>query len=96
MIAINQDRLGKQAERKVNNENWTVLLKPLENGDYALAILNRTETSQDIAYDFAGFGLTGNYQIKDLWEHKVVGKGKKWKGTVNAHETKLFRLSKIK
>jgi len=95
VIAINQDPLGKQAVLKIGNDTWTVLLKQLENGDYALAILNRSETSQSIAYDFSAFGLPDSYQIRDLWQHKVIGKGKKWKGTVTAHETKLFRLSKI-
>jgi alpha-galactosidase len=96
VITINQDPLGKQAIRKVDNDTWTVLLKPLENGDYALAILNRAETTKIAAYDFSEFGLNAHYQIRDLWQYKVIGKGKKWKGSVDAHETKLFRLSKIK
>ncbi|MBE9601096.1 glycoside hydrolase family 27 protein [Pedobacter sp. MC2016-24] len=94
VIAVNQDVLGQQAIRKMNNGNWTILLKPLENGDYALAILNRTNTSQITVCDFASLGLNGKYQIRDLWQHKLVGKDKKWKGSINAHETKLFRLSK--
>jgi alpha-galactosidase len=96
VIAINQDPLGKQAVRKADNDTWTVLLKPLQNGDYALAILNRTETTQAAAYEFSAFGLNAHYQIRDLWKRKVIGKGKKWRGHVDAHETKLFRLSKIK
>jgi alpha-galactosidase len=94
VVAVNQDVLGQQAIRKMNNVNWTILLKPLENGDYALAILNRTDTSQITVCDFASLGLNGKYQIRDLWQHKMVGKDKKWKGCINAHETKLFRLSK--
>jgi alpha-galactosidase len=96
VIAVNQDLLGKQAIRKVNNDTWTVLLKPLENGDYALAILNRTASNQIAAFDFSTLGLNDNYQVRDLWQHKIIGKGKRWKGSVKAHETKLFRLSKIK
>lgn len=91
VILLNQDTLGKQAVRKLNNETWTVFLKPLANGDYALAILNRSNQTQQITYDF---GLTGSYQIKDLWQHKVIGIGKNWKGSVNSHETRLFRLIK--
>jgi len=95
-IAVNQDALGRQAAGKVNNVNWTILLKPLENGDYALAILNKTDTVQTSAVNFEELGLKGNFQIKDLWAHKVTGKGKKWSGSVNSHETKLFRLKAIK
>lgn len=95
VIAINQDLLGKQAVRKIDNDTWTVLLKLLQNGDYALAILNRTEITQRAVYDFTSFGLNGPYQIRDLWQHKAIGKGSKWRGSVDAHETKLFRLSKM-
>ena len=94
VIRINQDSLGKQAVRKINNDTWTVFLKPLSNGDYALGILNRSDKIQLMACDFKKFGLAGNYQINDLWLHKVIGTGEKWKGNVNSHETKVFRLIK--
>jgi len=94
IISINQDALGKQAVRKINNETWTIFLKPLSNDEYALAILNRSDQVRQASYDFAEFGLSGNYQLKDLWQHKIAGTGKKWKGTVNAHETKVFRLTR--
>ncbi|RAJ29212.1 alpha-galactosidase [Pedobacter cryoconitis] len=89
VILLNQDSLGKQAVRKLNNETWIVFLKPLANGDYALAILNRTDQTRKITYNF---GLTGNYQIRDLWQHKVIATGNNWSGNVNSYETKLFRL----
>jgi alpha-galactosidase len=92
VIRLNQDSLGKQAVRKISNETWTVFLKPLSKGDYALAILNRSDKVQPITCDFSEIGLAGNYQINDLWLHKVMGTGKKWKGSVHAHETKVFRL----
>ena len=95
VIAINQDALGKQAVCKIKNESWNVFVKPLANGDFAIAVLNRTDGSQNSKINFADLGLNGNYEIRDLWEHKVVGKGKKWNGKVKSHETKLFRLKKI-
>ena len=95
VIAINQDALGKQAVAKVNNEKWSVFVKPLSNGDFAVAILNRADNAQKANFSFAELGLTGNYEIRDLWQHKVIGKGKKWDGKVISHETKLFRLKKI-
>jgi alpha-galactosidase len=95
VIAINQDALGKQAVCKIKNELWSVFVRPLANGDFAVAILNRSETAQKSKISFAELGVNGNYQIKDLWQHKVIGKGKKWSGKVLSHETKLFRLKKI-
>ena len=96
VIAVNQDALGKQAERKIKNEAWNVFVKPLSNGDYAVAILNRTATGQKISIDFKDLGLDGKYELRDLWLHKNAGKSKGWKGVVQNHETKLFRLTKVK
>ncbi|MDB5121809.1 MAG: alpha-galactosidase [Sphingobacteriales bacterium] len=95
VIDIDQDVLGKQGILKVNNETWSIILRTLANGDYALAILNRSDSIQNTTINLSEFGLKSTYYIKDLWQHKVVAKGKKWSGSVNSHETKLFRLKKI-
>lgn len=95
IIAINQDSLGIQAERKINNDTWNVFVKPLANGDYAVAILNRSDNAANCALSFADIGLTGKFEIRDLWEHAAAGKGTQWKGMVQAHETKVFMLKKI-
>lgn len=95
VIAINQDALGKQAVCKIKNELWSVFIKPLTNGDFAVAILNRSETAKKAKISFADLGLNGAYQIKDLWRHKGIEKGKQWSGKVLSHETKLLRLKKI-
>lgn len=92
VIAIHQDALGIQGMRKINNDTWNVFLKPLQNGDYALAILNRNEKNEKISLNFSELGLNSAYQIKDLWLNQTEGKRKKWSGTVRPHETKMFRL----
>ncbi|WP_316834860.1 glycoside hydrolase family 27 protein [Pedobacter nutrimenti] len=96
VIQLNQDPLGKQAVRKVNDAVWTILVKPLANGDYAVAVLNRSDAVQTADLKFADLGLNESYTVRDLWAHKTVAKGKKWKGQVNRHETKVFRLKNIK
>lgn len=92
LIAVNQDALGKQAERVVKNDVWNVFVKPLANGDYAVAILNRSDAAQKISMDFKELGLEGKYEVSDLWEHKNISNSKGWKGEVQSHETKVFRL----
>ncbi|MET0634381.1 MAG: glycoside hydrolase family 27 protein [Chitinophagaceae bacterium] len=93
-IDINQDAAGHQGEQILNDENWLVLLKTLQNGDAALAILNKSGAARDTSVSLAALGLKGNYTIRDLWLHASVGKNNKWKGSIQAHETKLFRLIK--
>ncbi|HTN20242.1 MAG TPA: glycoside hydrolase family 27 protein [Pelobium sp.] len=96
VIGINQDELGLPGVAKVNNKDWTIILKTLANGEYALAILNRSNTSQKINVSFKKLGLTGGFEVKDLWQAQQVLKGKKWNGKVRSHETKLFRLIPVK
>lgn len=95
VIALNQDALGKQAIRKMHSDTMDVFVKPLANGDVALAVLNRSDAAQQFHISFAALGLAGRYQISDLWKHKIIGQSNKWKGRVESHETKLFRLKKL-
>jgi len=67
----------------------------LAGGEYALAILNRSGEVLEATIDLASLGLSGNYEAKDLWQHKVVSKSKKWKAKVNIHETLLLRLKPL-
>ncbi len=95
VIALDQDPSGKQAARLLHNEQWDVFLKPLANGDHALAILNRSDVEQPFELSFSGLGpLNDAYEIRDLWQHAVLGVAKGWKGTFQPHETKVFRLRK--
>lgn len=94
-IAINQDALGKQGKRVLDNDNWAIFMKLLANGDIAFAILNKSNAAQKTTISFNAFGLSGNYEIRDVWTHRMAAEGNKWKGEVAAHETKLFRLKAI-
>lgn len=93
VIALDQDPLGRQAERLVHDAVWDIFVKPLANGDHAVAVLNRSDVPQDRHLRFSTLGLNGRYRIRDLWLHKAVGRGRFWQGTIQPHETKVFRLS---
>jgi len=88
VIAIDQDPLGVQAKRIVEGPIWNVFVKPLANGDYALAILNRSESAQTISYDLAALGLKGQYEMRDLWQHQSIGTAKKLKQGLSAMKQK--------
>jgi len=96
VIAVNQDALGKQGERKIKNDIWNVFVKPLANGDVAVAILNRSESNRTFSLSWKELGLAGSFEMRDLWEHKIIGRSERWNGNVKSHETKLFRLKRTK
>ena len=48
LIAINQDVLGKQAERSIRADYYDIWVKPLADGRKAVACFNRMDTPQNI------------------------------------------------
>lgn len=93
IIAIDQDPLGKAAERVVNEVGHQVFVRPLANGSHAVAILNSGDKAQRLSVSFKQLGLTGKYTVRDVWQHRDIARGAtKWGGNVQAHETKVFVL----
>lgn len=95
IIAINQDVLGKAAERKVMNDNYQIFVRPLADGSHAVALLNTSEKPLTLTADFASLGFAGKYTVRDVWQHKDVARNaSKWKGRVMPHMTRVFVVKK--
>ncbi len=92
LIAIDQDRLGRQARRLRKENDWHIFLKPLQNGDYALGVLNAAIDTRQIQIDFNESGLQGKFSVKNLWTKKWQRNVKKINLSVASHETCVFRL----
>lgn len=94
IIAINQDPLGKAAERKIQNDKYQVFVRPLAGGKHAVAILNTSDAKTNISVSLKELGLNGKYTVYDAWQHRNIAKNAtKWSGKVQAHETKVFILN---
>ena len=107
LIAIDQDALGIAAYRSgpVNGlETW---IKPLKNGNWAVCFLNRSDSVQEVNYDWTNNPLkddfskrtaefTGSpYTLHDVWGNKDMGTTKTvLKTSVPAHDVVLLLLSK--
>lgn len=94
VIAIDQDPLGKAAERVVKTDDYQVFLRPLSGDRYAIAILNTSDKARNISVSFKDLSLLNRYKVRDVWAHKDLGSRTKWSGKVASHETKVFVLSK--
>lgn len=78
VIALNQDKAFKQAERIVREQDIEVWVKPLSlKKTKAIAIMNRGE--QEVAYilDTEKLGLDPKQQLRDLWLHTDIGQAGK-------------------
>lgn len=97
VLAINQDALGKQAERIYNENNIQVFMVQLADGGYAMGIfnLNGQTTSFDLKPEL--LKLTGTYVLRDVWKQQDEGSLNELHTIkIAPHGTKLYKLSKKK
>jgi len=85
VIAVNQDVLGIQAFKYSSKDSIEIWFKPLDKGDWAMCVLNRSVKSRKIIFDFikekvedtifnkyAAFDRTA-YELRNLWTKKNMG-----------------------
>ena len=98
VIAIDQDPLGIQGDvvKMYNNGKFQVWVKELKNGSKSVALLNIDTTVQQITANWSDMGISGEWLVRDLWEH--VDKGKFTTGytaEVPSHGAALLKISPL-
>ncbi|GAB3876371.1 hypothetical protein GCM10029964_023030 [Kibdelosporangium lantanae] len=83
IIALDQDRLGAQAQVQSNADGRWVFVKPLANGDKAVALFNETAVATPVSTSVSSLGLPRRpgYVVRDLWQHKdfsTAGRSRRW------------------
>ncbi|MCD6202140.1 MAG: alpha-galactosidase [Bacteroidales bacterium] len=74
VLAVNQDPLGKQADKVYVNENIQYWTKPLADGTHAAGIFNLGKEKEKIYVRFSDLKLKGDaYEVRDLWRQKNLG-----------------------
>ena len=68
--------LGKQGKRVRHENNQDVFVKPLQDGNVAMVLLNRGAAEQTITLNWADLGQAPDrsFGVRDLWQHKDLGK----------------------
>ncbi len=107
VIAIDQDSLGVEALRYSAADSVETWFKPLANGDWAMAILNRHATPQKVSFDWKQHEVSDSvsgrstafasttYALRDLWQHRDRGTtGRTLVAEVPAHDVLMLRLRK--
>jgi alpha-galactosidase len=95
VIALNQDRLGRQAAPVTDSGGHVVLAKPLANGDVAVALYNETDVPARISTTARAVNLkrSTGYALRDVWGHRVTQTAGTIAATVPAHGTVIYRVS---
>jgi alpha-galactosidase len=96
VIALNQDSLGIQAARVRKDGDLEAFAKPLENGDWGVALLNRGLQDAEIGIDWRNdLGVDwAAATVRDLWAHRDLGAFRdRFATTVGSHVATMVRAT---
>jgi alpha-galactosidase len=105
MLAINQDVLGVQAMKWIDDGDVEIFIKPLDKGDYAVLFLNRADYEKTYTHDWAFNEMKDDiskHEIhfekqffiwKNVWTSATGETTAKLNLTIPAHDVVVLRLS---
>lgn len=97
VIAIDQDPLGIAAHKVIDEERFEVFEKKLAGEDISYCFFNRDDKPLQLSFDWGQLHLAGKYNIRDLWQHKIIGTtGEVLKAEIPPHCVLHVRLSPVK
>ncbi len=73
VIAVDQDKLGRQGDRVSEEGPIEVWAKPLADGSKAVGIFNRQQNPMTAIVDLKTLGLGSEVKARDLWNHANMG-----------------------
>ncbi len=96
VIAVNQDKDGKQGRRITKSGDQEVWARPLFDGGQAIGLFSRGSTPAKITVKWSDLGLkSAPARVKDLWAHSDLKlNGAEYSVTVPAHGVVLLRVAK--
>ncbi|XP_047320996.1 alpha-galactosidase-like [Impatiens glandulifera] len=95
VIAVNQDKLGIQGRKMVQNGDLEVWAGPISHKRYTVVLWNRGSEKANITAYWSDIGIRPNTIVKarDLWEHKTTTVENVITAEVNPHDVKMYVLT---
>jgi len=95
VIAINQDRDGKQGKRLSKSGDQEVWVRPLSGGAQAVGLFNRGAEPAAVTVKWADLGMKSSpARVRDVWSHSdVTLGGQEYSATVPAHGVVMLRVA---
>ncbi|MFL6352610.1 MAG: glycoside hydrolase family 27 protein [Bryobacteraceae bacterium] len=95
VIAVDQDGAAQPVKRMVQNGNFEVWTRPLQDGSTAIGLFNRDTQAKTVSVTWSALGLSGHLKARDLWKHEDVPiSGDTYTATVPKHGVILLRVQK--
>ena len=75
VIAVDQDKLGREGRRIAKYRDSEVWAKPLSDGSRAVILFNRGESDSNVPVSWQQLGYPNHLpaKVRDLWGHRDVG-----------------------
>jgi len=99
VIAVNQDKLGKQGTRAYSDGEVEVWTRHLSGGAVAVAVLAAGDSrysTHPFHLDLARLGLHGPQEAKDLWTGKMVTLSDHMPIEITTHDAMIYRIASPK
>jgi alpha-galactosidase len=99
VIALDQDRLGKQGTRFREDDDGQVWVKELSDGKWGICLFNTTAAAEQMKLNWSDLAFLGKgkYQVHDLWAGKDLGDmGTSFSAEVASHDVALLRIDPAK
>jgi alpha-galactosidase len=100
LIMIDQDSLVKQAKRIAKYGSVDILARPLNNGDIAVCLFNKSSLAKTIDFeinsmandDYINLKQSSNFDIHELWSDTRFN-GTKLSASIPKHGVKVYRIT---
>lgn len=95
LLELNSDRfVGHPLSDKLNDPNNQIWYGQMSNGDHVIGLFNRDDAAKGVNVNFSDLGISGEWNVRDLWKHEDEGKATSVSATIPAHGCKIIRLTK--
>ena len=96
VIAVDQDKLGKQGQRAWQSGEQEIWTRPLSSGAVAVAFFNRANSEARVTVRPADLKLSGIRKARDLWTHQDVAWATdgEYSVTIPTHGVVMLKLIK--
>jgi alpha-galactosidase len=95
VLAVDQDKDGKQGNQVWKSGDQEIWTRPLSGGAMAVAVFNRAADTTKVAVRWADLGISGNGKLRDLWLHQdIEWPGPDYSVTVPGHGSVMLRVNR--
>ena len=96
LLALQKDGfVGQPVARDLWNTDGEMWYGQMKDGSWVIGLFNRSEDTALRSLELSRIGLTGTWNVRDLWKHTDEGKvSEKIEASVPSHGCKIVKLTK--